>query len=44
MTGDVGFQQGLKETGLVEGRDFAIEYRSTGGQTDRLPTIVADSG
>jgi ABC-type uncharacterized transport system substrate-binding protein len=42
MTGDVGFQQGLKETGLIEGRDFAIEYRSTGGQTDRLQAIVAD--
>jgi putative ABC transport system substrate-binding protein len=42
MTGDAGFQQGLKETGLVEGRDFAIEYRSPGGQTDRLPAIVAD--
>ena len=37
-----GFQQGLKETGLVEGRDFAIEYRSAGGQNDRLPAIVAD--
>jgi putative ABC transport system substrate-binding protein len=37
-----GFQQGLKETGLIEGRDFAIEYRSPGGQTDRLPAIVAD--
>jgi ABC-type uncharacterized transport system substrate-binding protein len=42
MTGDAGFQQGLKATGLVEGRDFAIEYRSPGGQTDRLPAIVAD--
>jgi putative tryptophan/tyrosine transport system substrate-binding protein len=42
MTGDVGFQQGLKETGLIEGRDFAIEYRSPAGQTDRLPAIVAD--
>ncbi len=37
-----GFQQGLKETGLVEGRDFAIEYRSAGGQNDRLPAIVGD--
>jgi putative ABC transport system substrate-binding protein len=42
MTGDAGFHQGLNETGLVEGRDFAIEYRSPGGQTDRLPAIVAD--
>src|SRR5262249_11737879 len=43
MEGELaGFQQGLKETGLVEGRDFAIEYRSTDGQIDRLPAIVAD--
>ena len=41
MTGDAGFQQGLKETGLVEGRDFTLD-RSIGGQTDRLPAIVAD--
>jgi putative tryptophan/tyrosine transport system substrate-binding protein len=42
MTGEAGFQQGLTETGLVEGRDFAIEYRSTNNQYDRLPAIVAD--
>jgi putative ABC transport system substrate-binding protein len=42
MTGDAGFQLGLKETGLVEGRDFAIEYRSPGDQTDQLSAIVAD--
>jgi putative ABC transport system substrate-binding protein len=42
MTGEAGFQQGLKETGLIEGRDFAIEYRSTNDQIDRLPAIVAD--
>ena len=42
MTGESCFQQGLKETGLAQGRDFSIEYRSTGGQTDRLPAIVAD--
>jgi putative ABC transport system substrate-binding protein len=37
-----GFQQGLKETGLVEGRDFVIDYYSTEGQADRLPAIIAD--
>ena len=42
MTGESAFQQSLKETGLAQGRDFSIEYRSTGGQTDRLPAIVAD--
>jgi putative ABC transport system substrate-binding protein len=38
----VGFEQGLKEIGLVEGRDFTIEYRSTGGQIDRVPAILAE--
>jgi putative ABC transport system substrate-binding protein len=42
MTGEAGFQQGLKETGLIEGRDVAIEYRSTNGQIDRLSAIIAD--
>src|SRR5262245_57647779 len=42
MTGEAGIQQGLRETGLVEGRDFRIENRSTGGQMDRLPSIVAE--
>jgi putative ABC transport system substrate-binding protein len=37
-----GFQQGLKETGLVEDRDFVIDYRSTESQPDRLPAIIAD--
>ena len=42
MTGEAGFRLGLKEIGLVEGHGFAIEYRSTGGQMDRLPAIVAE--
>jgi putative tryptophan/tyrosine transport system substrate-binding protein len=36
------FRQGLKETGYAEGDNIAIEYRSTQGQTDRLPAVVAD--
>jgi ABC-type uncharacterized transport system substrate-binding protein len=36
------FHQGMKETGYVEGRNVAIEYRSAEGQTDRLPLLVAD--
>ena len=36
------FQQGMKATGYVEGRNVAIEYRSAEGQTDRLPLLVQD--
>jgi putative ABC transport system substrate-binding protein len=36
------FHQGMKETGYVEGRNVAIEYRSAENQTDRLSALVAD--
>jgi putative tryptophan/tyrosine transport system substrate-binding protein len=38
----VGFLQGLKETGYVEGQNVAVEYRYAENQADRLPSLAAD--
>ena len=41
VAAEYGFRRGLSEMGVVDGRNVAIDYRSTGGQSDRLPAMAA---
>ena len=36
------FQEGLKESGYIEGQNVAVEYRFAEGQFDRFPALAAE--
>jgi putative ABC transport system substrate-binding protein len=37
-----GFRQGLRDSGIVEGRNVAIDYRWAGNKLDQLPEMATD--
>jgi hypothetical protein len=40
--GDSAFRTGLSESGFIEGRNVAIEYRFAANQLERLPELAAE--
>ena len=36
-----GFAEGFRERGYIEGQNFVIEFRFTGGQIERSPSLAA---
>jgi putative tryptophan/tyrosine transport system substrate-binding protein len=36
------FRQGLRDLGYIEGKNILLEYRSSEGKQDRLPSLVAE--
>ena len=37
-----GFLQGLRDLGYIEGKNILIEFRTTGGKSERLPELAAE--
>src|SRR5262249_2774331 len=37
-----GFRRGLRENGLIEGQNVALEFRWADGRLDRLPAMAAE--
>jgi ABC-type uncharacterized transport system substrate-binding protein len=37
-----GFLQGMRDLGYVEGKNILIEFRTTGGKSERLPELAAE--
>jgi putative ABC transport system substrate-binding protein len=42
LAAEYGFRRGLAEMGFVEGRNVAIDYRSTTAQFNQLPAMAGD--